>query len=233
MIVTDPMSMELSDAGILLTFGSLAIFFTFMPMLIILMRQFEKFGSNEAKEHVSGRSNIDYIISSTIILSISYLTFFFIVGIFNIVFPDWGQITGGGGIIQKFWTMKASGLDGDLEYERRAIISMMQAIQIIGMFAKTMCFVLVAAIMILSVQISNSIVSNYSDDTQTNTIMGVATKTIVTLTISWFSVIFYNEATKSIFNHPNGGVYDVFKTYVLEALLEFGKGVITQKVEWH
>jgi len=216
----DPMSMELSDASIILFFGVLSIFFTFGPLFMVVMGEFEKFQNNEVKEHISGRSNIDFMIKATIYLVTSFILFKLITGSFHIVFPDWGDIDT---IIRKFWAMRVGSQDGDLDFERRAVISILQWCEIVNTFAMTMSFIVVATVFFLSATIANSMVGNYTDDTQKNTYGGVVVKILFTFMINWMAIVFYNGATKDVMNHPAGGPYDLAKIYTKQSIEEAGK----------
>jgi hypothetical protein len=208
MVNTNIGSMEATDAIIILVQGIIAALFVFMPIFLIMFRELDKFRNNDIKEHSSGQSTGSAVLLVLISLALAKVAYIMFVLILLVIAPQWAPITGAGGVTSVFWTIGAPASSG-AGLSKSFLFSTLNSLKIIRHAIETLSFVTILVIMFFSIKLSLNFFNVYSDDSDKNGLIMTIVKVFAGVVAGWFILVYYDIATSSILNHPNGGVWDV------------------------
>jgi len=207
MLNTNPSTMDSIDAMIILSQGVIATLFTFFPLFLIVFRELEKFKNQDIKEHTSGQSSFSFLFIIMIGLALAKILYIAFVLFVKLLAPQWGDISGSGGVTATFWSIVApSSSDGfSPTMDKTWVYSMLNTIDIARTIIETLAFFSILVIMFLSMKLSLTILSAYQEDTSRNGLVGTVGKIALGMVVGMFVIQYYDMATTSILNHPSGG----------------------------
>jgi|GEM_PF-6916986 len=207
------------QASVILLHGIMIAVFVYAPIAIIVFRELDKL-SRRNNEDLSMSSSASYAGITFITLAVVAILYILLMFFEELIFPSVTPVGGENGVTRLFWNIAIP--DSTPDGMSGMGVAALHGIYYIRGLIETTAFMVMVLLLMYSVQLTFSAISNYSDGSQRSS-MGVAiVKGILGLMIGAIMFEYYSYATSWMLNHPSHTLRSLATQWATEALTAAG-----------